>query len=469
MKIDEMPQTFQNAIKVARDLGFQNLWIDSLCIVQDDLADWQDQSVRMRQVFRDASLVIVASRSAADVDGFLKKRSEGAIASIPSLTSILGVPCFIQYDKSEWRGSEPLESRAWTMQEVLLARRKLMFLQNGMIWSCSTHETAEVGGQERPDRFSSLLFRKLSLDQEDTLDTKESKYQLWQRLVEEYSGRRLTFEKDVFPALSGLATIVGDLIHEHYVAGFWEGDLPQSLLWRRAIYGGKRHSSFIAPSWSWASAGRRVFFICQSFWGLLKTTQWYKISTVVSYSLHLDSPSKYGALSSGSLILASPIIQISGIRGPFDPEPIDGLYESRVSEPYIAVVLKIGGRTVAISGDIDDRNMLQNMIDSMDSYFFAPIMQLKEPPFGLPIMSWRRMFGLILRRLDSGQYSRVGVVHGSFVINSGHLHDNTFIEHYWGEAVRDMRATQDRGAYFRSTRWHPVDLRDHEKTELTII
>ena len=124
---------------------------------------------------------------------------------------------------------------------------------------------------------------------------------------------------------------------------------------------------------------------------------------------------------------------------------------------------------MAISGNVDDRQILRSWRENTDSYYVAPLLQLKESPFGMPILSWRRMFGLIIRRLDSGQYMRIGVVQGSFIENTEHLHDNHFIRDYWDEALKDIRATEEKDTHLRSTRWHPVDLRDEKRTEVTIV
>ncbi|CAF3595275.1 unnamed protein product [Fusarium graminearum] len=37
--IDELPKTLSNTVKVTHDLGFKWIWINSLCIVQDDKDD----------------------------------------------------------------------------------------------------------------------------------------------------------------------------------------------------------------------------------------------------------------------------------------------------------------------------------------------------------------------------------------------------------------------------------------------
>jgi hypothetical protein len=58
--ISALPQTFRDAILITRKLGYQFLWIDSLCIVQDSLIDWQEESVKMNTICSNAVLNISA-------------------------------------------------------------------------------------------------------------------------------------------------------------------------------------------------------------------------------------------------------------------------------------------------------------------------------------------------------------------------------------------------------------------------
>lgn len=44
-------QTFQDAIRITRHIGLRYLWIDSLCILQDDEDDWARESARMSDTF----------------------------------------------------------------------------------------------------------------------------------------------------------------------------------------------------------------------------------------------------------------------------------------------------------------------------------------------------------------------------------------------------------------------------------
>ena len=48
---EQLPQSFKDAVSITRGLGIQYLWIDSLCIIQDDVSDWETESSRMASVF----------------------------------------------------------------------------------------------------------------------------------------------------------------------------------------------------------------------------------------------------------------------------------------------------------------------------------------------------------------------------------------------------------------------------------
>ena len=56
-----MPKTFQDAVSITRSLGFEYLWIDSLCIIQGKEGDWEEQAQKMGQIYRDSVLTIVAA------------------------------------------------------------------------------------------------------------------------------------------------------------------------------------------------------------------------------------------------------------------------------------------------------------------------------------------------------------------------------------------------------------------------
>ncbi|KAF2195046.1 heterokaryon incompatibility, partial [Zopfia rhizophila CBS 207.26] len=57
---EDMSQTFKDAVEVTRDLGAQYLWIDSLCIIQDDMDDWAFEAAQMGKIFEQAYCTIAA-------------------------------------------------------------------------------------------------------------------------------------------------------------------------------------------------------------------------------------------------------------------------------------------------------------------------------------------------------------------------------------------------------------------------
>ncbi|KAI1736865.1 heterokaryon incompatibility protein-domain-containing protein [Xylaria scruposa] len=75
MPWSQLTKTFQDAILVTRGLGIQYIWIDSLCIVQDDAADWAAEAAKMASIYESALLVISATASSDGDEGCLLQRT----------------------------------------------------------------------------------------------------------------------------------------------------------------------------------------------------------------------------------------------------------------------------------------------------------------------------------------------------------------------------------------------------------
>jgi hypothetical protein len=72
---DHLPKTFQDAVAIVQALGVRFLWIDSLCIVQDDVLDWKQESVRMAAIYSNSYINIAATGSSDSRGGCLYPRS----------------------------------------------------------------------------------------------------------------------------------------------------------------------------------------------------------------------------------------------------------------------------------------------------------------------------------------------------------------------------------------------------------
>jgi hypothetical protein len=136
LRISDLPLTFRDAIKVARGLKVQYLWIDSLCIIQGDDKDWKEESKRMEDVYTSAYCTIAATRAIDSNAGFLKRDIESEYVCVQDN---LGRPFYVctcpaDFDEEVERG--PLNERAWVMQERFLSRRTIHFGANQMYWEC---------------------------------------------------------------------------------------------------------------------------------------------------------------------------------------------------------------------------------------------------------------------------------------------------------------------------------------------
>jgi hypothetical protein len=121
--ITDLSKTFRDALHVTVELGFSFLWIDSLCIIQDDPDDWMAESKRMAHIYKNAICNICAAVSTATTSGFLPEQR--ALPPRPPVVR-LGKTRYNQGQlASEW---EPwgklrevqLYQRAWVLQEQIL-------------------------------------------------------------------------------------------------------------------------------------------------------------------------------------------------------------------------------------------------------------------------------------------------------------------------------------------------------------
>lgn len=56
-----LPKTIQEAIDATRVLGLDYIWIDALCIIQQDKDDWLIEAGRMRSVYGGSYINLAAS------------------------------------------------------------------------------------------------------------------------------------------------------------------------------------------------------------------------------------------------------------------------------------------------------------------------------------------------------------------------------------------------------------------------
>lgn len=136
-----LPKTFQDAVQVTRDLGIRYLWIDTLCIVQDDMEDLQTQIQHMEDVFRCAYVTISATCASGSADGFLKRTCKGTQYPplfFASKTDRLG-SLYLREPIDDFKRDveeSALSRRGWIFQERALSPRIIHFTEVQVYWEC---------------------------------------------------------------------------------------------------------------------------------------------------------------------------------------------------------------------------------------------------------------------------------------------------------------------------------------------
>jgi hypothetical protein len=134
IKFDDLPKVFQDAVVVTRELGIQFLWIDSLCIIQDDANDWLRESKRMDMVFASAYCTIAASSAKDSIEGFLIPRPvKQAIRLVDNV-----YVCEVGGNFNDDVGNAVLNQRGWVLQERALSPRTIHFTTTQTYWECGS-------------------------------------------------------------------------------------------------------------------------------------------------------------------------------------------------------------------------------------------------------------------------------------------------------------------------------------------
>lgn len=148
IEFDDLPRTFQDAVIVTRALGVRYLWIDSLCIIQDDEADWEAESAKMGDYYSSAYLTIAATSAQASTEGFLTERPNRPYVTVPLGNGHLHLAEAIDNFEADVEQGI-LNSRAWVLQERALSRRTIHFTSTQVYWECGMGVHCETLAQLR--------------------------------------------------------------------------------------------------------------------------------------------------------------------------------------------------------------------------------------------------------------------------------------------------------------------------------
>lgn len=260
----ELTPVVRDAAIVARRLCIPYLWVDSLCIIQDDKNDWANECSLMGLVYSNAYITISTLSSSSCQDGFLHRPSPSPTAD--EIVSgwydddALDSEMAETNDMIEDYASSSWSTRGWTFQEEKLSTRLVYFGTSRVHFCCSNWIYSE-GNSTRSEVYERSI---MDLGRDDPIPNRhQALVTFWKEsLVPQFSARLFTVARDKLPAIAGVAKYIGDVTGDEYVAGLWKSSLVSELMWCcnalpcrfTALLAALSPDAaqYTAPSWSWA-------------------------------------------------------------------------------------------------------------------------------------------------------------------------------------------------------------------------
>ncbi|PYI02503.1 HET-domain-containing protein [Aspergillus sclerotiicarbonarius CBS 121057] len=264
-----LPRTIRDAIKVCALLGKRYLWVDRLCILQDE--DGPSKKIQidaMGDIYRGGLLTIVALEGNGSDYG-LHGVSPGLDRTVYYKICI-GGSNFCEFceilsdirDKSKWN------TRGWTFQEGVLSPRLLFFTRYGLYFQVK----AEVEQEIKPWTVDGEVTR----EHDETYTMEASNYKT---LVSEIQGRKFDIEEDVVNGFAGvLDVVVGKENHRFGVSlVHFDEQITWSLTDNSPTVLRQTRGRTMFPSCSWVSIKGRLQF--EDMQWLLPVASWAVINS----------------------------------------------------------------------------------------------------------------------------------------------------------------------------------------------
>jgi hypothetical protein len=269
---DNIPRTFMDAILLTLDLHIQYIWIDSLCIIQDDPEDWQREAAKMASIFRDATLTLSATTSSNCLGGCGYSKTFEPATQFKGTTLPFAVrvtPYSTKFPNDAYIGVQdsPVNYRAWIFQEKLLSQRILHATGDQYVWQCASRLELEDGFYvaepqlDIPWQYLGLLDSHLPEAKGEIARPSTEREMLnlrWWVWAKDYSERRLSHPGDQYAAFAGVVQLFQDLTGDEPVIGLWKEHLYLHLAWsvKKSWQVAFPTPGTRRPSWTWMSYPR---------------------------------------------------------------------------------------------------------------------------------------------------------------------------------------------------------------------
>jgi hypothetical protein len=312
----ELPLTIREAVSFTRAIGISYLWVDALCIIQDDIHDWQAEILNMSNIYEQSTLTLAASE-ARDCHGGLFVKRDTSIINVKGepdthLKSCkIGVSGRVYNIHIESRGTyydgvpSSLHTRGWTMQEAALSHRMIMCTNEQLHWRCNKTYRTE-SGLLLPTT-STVYGSVPSISSGSTLEIPVT----WWKLITSYSTRKFTIPEDRLPAILGISRYWEGITGDKNLVGLWKGTLPQDLLWMRIMNLSRSPlPDYLQalPSWTWLSCPVGIEY--DYFGGMMREWEVTDHVKLHAHDVYWSKGPYLSQISRAQLTISGPVMQI---------------------------------------------------------------------------------------------------------------------------------------------------------------
>ncbi|KAH5186725.1 hypothetical protein HBI60_145670 [Parastagonospora nodorum] len=403
MPSTKLPRTFREAMELCLRLNIRYLWIDALCVIQQDIDELKEAAATMADIYENSFLTIAATKSSDSESGCFSRltgfdqatrlESSGLYASKRVKPYFPGT-C---YSSTSRGGQWPLLCCAWEFQERLLSPRVIHFTDYQLVWECRSVQQSETGDFNddwtKPDLSRGFDFSMRERIKYPFKYPHTETGNTWQFVVSQYSQLQLTHASDRLPAIAAIVQrTMRARKDDLYIAGMWTSSLLVDSAWYR-IHNEEdlERPDYTQPTWSWTSVPGSIWFEKVS---VLPSTR------LVDAQYIAVGPSHFGGLAEASIVLRG--MMLTAI-----------LKELRVT-----------------AGRNGLKMVRYEIIPNLPENYGPPVPMVWSfrPDFGLRLgkrpvkldnvfvilMLWvnsrkSRWFGLVLRRVSDTEHERIGI------------------------------------------------------------